>query len=169
MGRQIEFLMDPADEEVFIGYARGTGDVMVVPHRLKDLKHLGISDLPDPVTENFNYALHLFNRSISDRLITRYVEEQNCYMVDDSVSSIVEFSRTIREGKTIRPGRLYAEFKYVDSEGKWAPKEPEFQKWYETLARWIRKNYSRDIDPHYYFGPGALKLVKSREVEVSYQ
>jgi hypothetical protein len=168
MGRQLEFFMNSEDEKEFLEFVKRSGDVEILPHHIYSLESAGVTRLPEPVAENFNYALYLFNRSASSRLITRYVDSLDCYIVDDSVSSVIEFTRTIREGSTIRPGRIYAQFKYVDADGNWASKEPEFQKWYETLARWIRKNYSREIDPTYYFGRGALKMVKHGEVEVRY-
>ena len=168
MGRQIEFFMDSHDEEEFMRFVRSTGDIVVLPPYIKNPHNPGVTALPQPASKNFNYAMHLFNRSVSSRLFFMYSDKMACHIVDGIDSSVVEFKRTIAWDKKMRVGRLYAEFKYVDSGGKWASKEPEFQKWYELLARWIRRNYSREIDPDYYFGPGALSAVKSQKMEVIY-
>jgi hypothetical protein len=168
MGRQVRFFMDRNDEKRFVEFVRSSRDVVILPYDSPDPRFPPLNDLPDYSSDNFSFMLWLFNPRVSSRLETDYVPEQHHYTIDRDTSSVVEFSRTIREGNIVRPGRLWAEFKYLDPDRKWALKEPEFKKWYESLAKWIRKNYSREIDPDFYFGPGALKLVKEGGVEVRY-
>jgi len=46
---------------------------------------------------------------------------------------------------TLRPGRLYIDMiKLVD--GRLFKKEPELEKWFSAMARWIRSHYKKAED-----------------------
>lgn len=165
MGRQIRFFMDNGDEERFLDFVKTTGDVVVLPLHSSVANPESVPALPD-ISAPFGYFVWLYNRSVPGNLETTYVPAQKYYTVDEEKSPVIEFSRSIREGRIIRPGRLWVELKYIDDDGDWKFKEPEFKEWYEQLAKWIRKHYSHEINPDFYFGPGAAKIVRSGEVEV---
>lgn len=160
--------MDREDERDFVEYVRSTGDIRMLPYHSPTLKPQGLEELPAPSSDGFPFHLWFFNRDISSRLVLEYIPEQECYMVEEFASSVVEFRRTVCKKGTMHPGRLWAEFKFTDKQGNWVLKEPEFKKWYESMAKWIRKNFSREIDPDFYFGPGALRKLKGGQVEVRY-
>jgi hypothetical protein len=166
MGRQVRFFMDTRDERQFMEFVRTTGDVIILPYWSREASPSPVGELPDPLSEQFEAFLWLFNRSVSSALETSFVQEQNRFTINRDKSSVIEFSRTIHDNHILRPGRLWVEFKYVGVDGDWVSKEPEFRQWYEQLVKWIRKHYSRQIDPDFYFGPGATELVRSGEVEV---
>jgi len=168
MGQQVRFFMDSGDEKRFVEFLRGTGDVIILPYHSPTKNPIGLKNLPNPSSDDFPYHVWLFNRSVSSNLVMEYIPTLNCYMVDQSVSSVVEFSRTVQRENMMRPGRLWAEFKYLDSKGNWAFKEDEFKKWYESLVKWIRKNHSREIDPDFYSGPGAVELIKKNRLEIRF-
>jgi len=168
MGRQVRFYMDEEDERRFLEFLWTTGDVVVLPYSSRQAKFPELTELPGFSSEQFDFFLWLFNRNVSSKLVTEYVPQQEYFVIDREKSSVVEFSRTILDQNIIRPGRLWVEFKYLDPEGNWESKEPGFKKWYEIVAKWIRKNYSHEIDPDFYFGPGALELVRKGEVEVRF-
>ena len=168
MGRQVRFIMDEEDERTFLDFVKTTGDVIVLPSSSPQAEYSALTELPGFSSEQFDFFLWLFNRSVSSRLVTEYVPQQGYFVIDRQESSVVEFSRTIIDQGVIRSGRLWAEFKYLDSEGNWAFTEPEFKKWYEVLAKWIRKHYTREIDLDLYVSPGALGLVKKGKLKVEY-
>jgi len=169
MGAQVRFFMDKDDELQFEEFAKNTGDVVffVDPSPTPDFEP--IAAFPEPRSVRFWSRIWLFNRALPGRLLTRFVPDLSYYTIDGLMSSVVEFDRTVRDGGLLRPGRLWAEFRYANETAtEWISKEPEFKKWYETLARRIRRDYSREIDTDFYTGPGALRLIKEGKVEVKY-
>lgn len=169
MGRQIRFFMDGGDEKTFIDFARTTGEVLMLVDPSPKADFNPVSELPNVSVTKFWTRVWLFNKSVSSNLVPVFVPNQRYYMIDCLRSSVVEFRRTTRSDDAMRPGRLWMEYKYANPDGRnWIPKEPEFKAWYDTLARWIRKNYSREIDPDFYVGAGALKLIQERKVHVKY-
>jgi len=69
------------------------------------------------------------------------------------------------------PGRIWADFTFLNKERTaLLPKEPEFSKWYDTIARWVKKHSERVVwtDPIRrktsvigYAGVGAQKFYDS--------
>ena len=165
MGRQVEFYMWGQDEREFIDFVKSTGEVIILPYTSPKADMPALAELP-PASDEF--MLWLFNRNVSSRLLTRFVQQQDYNVVDRDLSSVVEFSRTVLSEGVLVPGRLWAIFNYVTPDMQWAYKEPEFKKWYERLARWIRKNYSRDPDlgHGFYFGPEARELARTGKVKL---
>jgi hypothetical protein len=169
MGAQVRFFMDKDDEAQFAEFVKKTGEVLffVDPSPTSDFKPVAV--LPEPHSVRFWSRVWLLNRTVSTKLLTKFVPRLEYYTIDGLRASVIEFDRTIRDGDILRPGRLWAEFRCANETATgWTPKEPEFRKWYESLARWIRKNYSREIDPDYYVGPSALRLIKEGNVQIKY-
>lgn len=162
MGRQIRFFMDSRDEAEFLRFVCSSSQVQVLAYRSSVPEPQELEDLSDA------FRVWLFNKGASSRLALRPVEGQKLFMVDEFTSSVIEFSRTIVKNGKMHPGRLWAEFRFLDPEEKWVSKEPQFTRWYNTLSRWIRTHCSREVDPDFYFGPGALELFRQGKVEVRY-
>jgi hypothetical protein len=102
----------------------------------------------------------VFNHRVSSNLAVEFVPNQGYYTIDESKSSVIQFSRSGVKDKSLLSGRIWAEFTYLDkSKMVLLPKEPEFSKWYDTVAKWIRKTY-KHLEYLYYAGPGALKLIE---------
>jgi hypothetical protein len=51
----------------------------------------------------------------------------------------IQWSRSYREGRTLFSGRIYAKVGWLDSPAA----NLTYRRWYDALARWIRKRYDR--------------------------
>jgi hypothetical protein len=142
--------MLPEDREVFLHFVRSRDPVVIVEL---------ISDGPGlkPVeafdTEH-SQSVCLWNQSLLPSLTRKYIARADrgpYYRVDESKLPVLEFTTSFRatwDGKpALGQGRVYGTF-----EGK----PPEFEKWYETIARWLRKNFHRNpTKMGGYVGPAA--------------
>jgi len=118
-----------------------------------------------------NMEFFLLNRGVSSNLVTRYVTQQGYFVLDFLQSSVIEFSGSLLRDNTIFPGRIWADFVFLNKERTiLLPKEPEFSKWYDTIAGWIKKHSERVVwtDPIRretsivgYAGVGARKFYDS--------
>jgi hypothetical protein len=169
VGKQIRFFMTREDEGVFIGFVRSTGNIAILPYTSPSPSFPPVGKLPEPSSTKFWADFWLHNRDTSPEPATDFLSQQGYYVIDESRSEVIEFSRTVQEGSVLRPGRLWVEFKFLDETGiKLLPKGAEFKNWYESLARWIRRNYSREVDPDYYVAPDALRLIKEDKVRLEH-
>jgi hypothetical protein len=150
MGRQIAFHMLPEDRDDFLGFAQERNAVSVI---LRDSDSGHVSSLTS--LENIQgKPLCLWNRRLLPRLRRKWMPNPGYFRADESSLPILEFTpsfTTTWEGQpALGQGRLYGVFE---------DKSPEFRKWFESLVRWIRKNYQRKtsgIDG--YVGPAALRF-----------
>lgn len=91
--------------------------------------------------------------------------------MDSLQSSVIEFSRSRISDSTMFPGRIWAEFTFLNNERTaLLPKERKFSEWYDRVASWIKKNSERVVwtDPKLgkvevvgYAGRGAQKFYDS--------
>ena len=150
MGRQIHFYMLPEDRIAFLNFVQ-EHDPVVVTLRSADsaeIQPVADLDIAGP------HTLSLWNRGILPQLKRKWIPEPGYYRVDESGTPTLEFTSSFNatwEGKpALGQGRLYGIF-----DGK----PPEFEKWYETLVRWIRKNYRRSpASMGGYVGPAAYEF-----------
>ncbi len=158
MGRQILLYQTSADERAFIDYVLETGDVWILPE---------INERPDP---SFSKTLHprtseadgstvfLYNKATSAHLVAHHLEKRRKYALDGFNSSVIGFSKCRLSQVAIRPGRLWVETKILDERGSQLRlKEPEFLRWYDDVAKWVRRA-CRHRSPLTYAAPGALRF-----------
>ena len=107
---------------------------------------------------NDSQWLCIWNQALLPQLKRKWIPnaEHEHYRVDEFQLPVVEFStssRVIWDGRpALVQGRLHGFF-----DGK----SPEFEKWYETLVRWIRKNFLKNpTSLGGYVGPAAYKFYK---------
>jgi len=153
MGKQIEFHMLREDTGMFLDFVREHDPVVVIT---RDSDSPIIEVIPDPTLETRTLAL--WNQALLSVLTRKhYVHPAiEYYHVDDSLP-VLEFSPSEScewNGKQgLRKGRIYGTF---DSPSK------EYERWYNALVRWIRKNYiSNPVDLGGYVGPAAYKWFQS--------
>jgi hypothetical protein len=155
MGKQISFYMTIADEQKFNQYLCSNYDVVILPNisskELKELYH-SFSDLGE---ENGNLC-YLWNRSISPPPPVKFNPDKGCYRIDFMQAEVIQVRRSKIDEKKIYMGRLYLETSYLSNE-RIIKKSDQFLKWYDLLARYIRKN-SEKIDYNTYILPSALDL-----------
>jgi hypothetical protein len=150
MGRQIHFHMLPEDRRAFLSFARQHDPVEIV---LRDGDSPEVQSVPD-INMDGGKTLCLWNRKILPSFKREWVPDPGYYRVDGLRTPTLELTSSFAatwEGKpALGQGRLFGDF---DS---YLGKSPEFEKWYETLARWIRTNYEKNpTGTSGYVGPAA--------------
>jgi hypothetical protein len=160
MGRQIHFHMLRDDQNAFMQMVKENDPVVVTPRddpKNSDVRP--VEDLPSDHIEIFC----LWNRRLLPVLKRESVgkAQGTYYMADLLGLPLLEFSPSLStkwEGKPgLIQGRLYGQFDPNLN------KPPEFEKWYERLVRWIRKNYRRHPSRIIggYVGPAAYEFYEN--------
>jgi hypothetical protein len=152
MGRQVHFHMLPEDQNAFLRFLQERDPVVVIA---RDSDSAEIQ--PADPTIGSDKTLCLWNLKLLPHLERKWIPDPGYYRADEFRMPILEFTSSFRatwEGKpALGQGRLY---------GIFAQKLPEFEKWYETLVRWIRRNYQKNPrDTGGYVGPAAYEFYKS--------
>jgi len=158
MGRQLLLHLVGRDEEALVRAVRATGDIRVLPwsSRSKDFPDLKV--LPKPETEDFWSALELYNQGLGQPFVTKFVPKGGYFVVDEDRSPVIEWTRSRFEKQKVKPGRIWATFEFTDvATKKPVDKGEEFRKWYDTVEKWIKRNFVR-TNPRFYAGPEAVKF-----------
>ncbi len=130
--------MTEGDETAFMDFARTTGEVYVIPDNWATAEIPLLSSLPEPETDIFWWSVSLYNAAISKNLVSVYVPQQHYYVLDSMQSSVVEFARSIQQEDMLIAGRLYLNMEKLE-QGHLVKKEPELDRWYNGLVRWLRR------------------------------
>jgi hypothetical protein len=155
MGRQILFHMLPEDCESFLSFARERDPVAIVESSAGSPQVVPITNPCSP-----GKSLSLWNQRLLPSLERKYVPKSTkgpYYRVDDSLP-VLEFFLPRQEEWDGQPaltqGRIYASFDQ--------PNE-DLRRWFDTLARWIRTNFTKNTVPSFsgYVGPAALEWHRS--------
>lgn len=161
MGRQIRFHMLPEDQDTFLLFVKADGRVAVVDGL--DPGTPAVRPIEDIPTDRIQ-VLYLWNRRFLPVLRREPLGESARYYkyhIDSSRLPLLEYSTCLKSEWEGRPaliqGRLYGDF-YPSRN-----KPPEFEKWYEKLGRWIRKNYKKNPAKILggYVGPAAYEFYEN--------
>jgi len=155
MGRQIQFYMLPEDRKAFFRFAQEDNAVVVT---LRDSDTPNVQNLAGLNVGDKN-TLCLWNRKLFPHLERKWVADPGYYRVDSLRTPTLEFNSSLQATWERKPaliqGRLFGDF------DPYLKKPPGFEKWYEHLARWIRKNYRKNpTNTGGYIGPAACKFYK---------
>lgn len=156
MGRQIQFYMLRDDRDAFLRYALDDDDLVALISEGSDSPIVRPLDQGSLKTEG---AIYLWNRRFLPRFKRHWMPGPRYYGVNVLSLPVLEYCGskvTNWEGRVaLTQGRLYGVF---DS---YLGKPPEFEKWYERLIRWIRKNYRKSpTSIGGYLGPSAHELFE---------
>jgi hypothetical protein len=137
MRRQIQLSILPADANDLIGTI-GSTELIEIAARSGDSAELQpLQSIPDDVRD-----LVLWSRRFAPTLKRRYIASANppYYLADEQTEPIL--------------GRIY---------GVFDAKPPEFEKWYERIVRYIRKNWRKNPISWMggYVGPAASEWFDS--------
>lgn len=156
MGRQIHFHMLPNDQFEFLRFVQEGDQVAFISREGES-----ISIMPIPLhAVDSKQNLYLWNRSLVPKLKRKWVRNPGFYGINVLDMPILEFVPSLLTTWEEKPGlvlgRLYGVF------DPYLRKPPGFEKWYERLARWIRKA-CRKNPPGIggYVAPGAYEFYKS--------
>lgn len=162
---QVNFFMSREDEAEFLRFAMSRGAVSIFPSHFPSREPGALDGLPDyEVSRSHSHQFYLFNRDVSSNFVVCYVEERGFGYIDPHRSSVVELWRSAphpdSENVLVR-GRIWAQFRNANNAMAYVYKEPEFEKWFDRLASWIRRSYEMteiEMYGRWYAGPGALAL-----------
>jgi hypothetical protein len=147
--------MLPEDRNAFLNYVQEQGNVAVA---LRDTDTAKI----EPITRfdgSEGKILCLWNSGLLPTLERKWIPDPGYYTVDVLKQPVLEFSSSLLTTWEAKPalvqGRLFGDF------DEWLGKPPGFGKWFDTLVRWIRKNYRRNpASMGGYVGPAAYDLYE---------
>ena len=145
VGRQVNFFMTDGDEGQFLDFVMKSGKVVLLPRVAPNVPFEPVQVPPKSSAEYpASWPYFFFNYSVSSNLITKRVTkpDKDGYYLDFSNSSVIEYSHCTRQGNILYPGRIWAKFEYLDEQTKsFRRKEAQFEKWYESLSRWLESRY----------------------------
>jgi hypothetical protein len=147
--------MLPEDRDDFVAFVQQHDPVLIVQRDSESLELealAGLNSMPDK-------TLIFWNRSLLSSLKRKWIPDPGYYRVDGLHTPTLEFTQSFYsewEGKpALVQGRLFGDF------DQYLAKPPGFEKWYETLVRWIRKNYQKNPCGYGgYVGPAAYEFYK---------
>ena len=149
MGRQTGFHMLPEDAIEFLTHLKSQAPVICTSRSAED------EEIRECDPADCGPFLCLWNRAILPSLKRDLVpRDQNPYYRIDGSLPVIEWMalrETTWDGvPALRQGRVYARFD--------VPNEP-LTKWFDSVVRWIRKNYARNPIEWQsgYVGPHALQ------------
>lgn len=155
MGRQIHFYMMAADRDAFLDLIRDSSATVVVDRDSNSeiVRHLENANL------NPHKTLCLWNRDYLSQVERKWIPEADSYRLDTLHNPILEFVQsfqtTWKRNAALGQGRLFGDF---DAH---LGKPADFQKWYERVGRWMRKNYRKSpAQWGGYVGPAAYEFFK---------
>jgi hypothetical protein len=158
MGKQVNFFMHGGDEEALLAAARQRGELYILrdtsPTETFDLH----TDLPSRDELGW-FQVWLWDRTVCKPPVASWVQQQSYYTVDRFASEVIELGRSYEdEGRLVR-GRIWAEFTgwRTGASQVTFEKSPSFQKWFNSLASWIKRHYTRTPEG-WYVGPGAQEF-----------
>jgi len=154
MGKQITFYMTPKDRDEFLSVVQAFAPTVVA---LRDADVAAISP-SDRAEIGSGKTLVLWNPALCSSLQRTWIDDPGYFRVDTLREPALEYmpsiSATWKREAALLQGRLFGNFE------SYLGKPEGFHKWYESLARWIRKNYSKNSNNvGGYIGPGAKQLV----------
>lgn len=160
MGKQINFFMLNTDEKDLLDYIFSQGDKIVdakgneinMNYLNKDIVYTGEAINPPPLIQFF---------IVSKESI---IVKSKSNFIDQITSDVIEVSRsTIKHKngeKTITSGRIWAEFKYYDSNRQLKKKEKWFQQKLNNYINWVKKNLTPNKDKDFFVGRNTYKKIK---------
>lgn len=136
MGKQVQFHMLPEDMQEFLGFIQKQDDIVIT---CRDLDSPEIFPIIDPIKES--ETMVLWNKRLLPFLERKLVQRpggDDYQRVDCSLSTIELTPSRITKWKdtpALLQGRIYIFFdKPV----------PGYDAWYQSIARWIRRNYRKN-------------------------
>ena len=141
---------------------RRTDDVVFLEDRTSTSTPSQLSSLSFAPGQMGHRQLRAYIARVQDlpAIKTRFVPEQDYWLIDSSDSPVVEFSRCFFDGRVLRAGRAY-----FPSDLRFRPHLPEadFVKWADRVLNSIRKSLIRapSIARYVYASRSALDWIDS--------
>jgi hypothetical protein len=150
--------MSREDESEFLEYVRSLGNLLILPSTSPSSDFAPVGNLPEPSQDESTRRFWLQNTGAGMPLVTEHAPEKGYYVVDGFQSPVIEFWRSWMMSQVMIPGGIEAELNWIDNDRQDLDKKPaEFRNWFDSIDRWIRKNYRR-LGIYIFASPGAQKF-----------
>jgi hypothetical protein len=150
--------MSKEDEEAFLQYLRSSGDLVILRATSPSSDFAPIASLPEPTEDEATRKFWLQKSAVSLPVVTEYVPENSCYVIDGFQSPVVEFHRSWMVSHMLLPGGIRADMNYLDNSKQDLVRKPaEFRNWFDSMQSWVRRNF-KHLTLLTYVGPGAEKF-----------
>lgn len=174
MGKQVRFFMIENDESRFLEFlAKNSKLRFVLPKAAspnfsifepRDISSLDekILYLWDSSYDLYPYIKSSFRKFYAEE-VGRFIEtDQMVYSISASNAPIVEYIRSsVNRNGELTVGRIWAEMYALNENKEFIYKGHLFEKWYDDLAAWLRRNLKRGKEKKEYFGEGALAWYRN--------
>jgi hypothetical protein len=172
MGKQVNFYMLPEDELLFLRFLcqeptmvflqrrSATPDLQVIPDPLSSFQSLKTREVliwntTFPIQEADITETHM--RKYDTERYTYVETGELAYFINKVNAPVLEFSRSfVRDDGRLVVGRIWAEMYRLAGDAL-IHKGEAFEAWYDRIARWLRRHFSRVSDLYTYLGPKALQ------------
>ena len=161
MGSQVNFFMSYEDEQAFNQVVIKFGGCLISKRSQTEVVHLVpfLAPVPERV---FPGELCIVHRDHIAGVRLYFVDGVEQYFVDEDNSPVIQFHRSWRKDNTLFRGRIWCQFESRLWDAALAnevvtEKDKGFQSFYNSLARWIRRNYRRDPQFGFFIGDHAWK------------
>lgn len=165
MGKQVNYYMGEEDETEFARFVFGLADTVILGTPSEEATPPVFHSLP-PDDAPIIYLDQVFLWRAGYPLFTDYMvmrggplKGQGVYFIEESRSSVIEFSRSVLlpEENLLTRGRIWADMHRLEGD-HFVYKGEEFEKWYDSIAAWIRRRYRKlGTKPYFYIGPQAYE------------
>ena len=153
-GKQIRFFMTREDEKAFVDFLFSNGNVWLVrDHWYESEEYEAYNDPEEffeqpPVVSKQHLTPQwvIWNKDLcGDELVFRSFTlrkppHQRFYTLRGDINYTIEFTRCTLEDGVMRKGRIAYLGEYEDADGVRRLKDNTLTKWYDKLARWVKKN-----------------------------
>lgn len=169
MGKQILFFMNAEDEREFAQFVLQDPDVVFIERQTdtSDIVECAAPGDPDRGFGVMSPGLGIWSKRICPRVtMTKFASGSFWAHADNE--EVIEFSRCTLHGRIMLAGRLYMDMHFLnETRTQLIRKSPEFEKWYNRLAGWIRRRYARDPKYGDMIGPRALEAYQNGTIELA--
>jgi len=173
MGKQVQFYTLPKDEIKLVDFVLSIPKVYLLRtktrmRKIEAIDRDSIINLPDPSFHHLFIgvkSLPILRSDVAEIRTIAYSEEKLDFVATGEIfysvstnAPVIEFSRSyVRKDNNLVQGRIWCEFyRLTDDRNHLEYKGDDFKAFYETLAKWIRKNFKKLKGVDGYFGPEAL-------------
>jgi hypothetical protein len=181
LGKQVNFFMQPQDEQLFLSFVFSDPETVLIS-RSNSEPSIQVIDRLTYSDQLSKRGAHLFwkrtfridpidihmveYKQYNEVVVDLISTGKTGYVIDTAKAPVIEYapSRNLGNG-VINRGRIWAGMRYVQ-DGLWVHKGKEFESWYDRIARWLRKNFSRTPESgFFYLGPSLLMLHQEGKVK----
>jgi len=155
MGKQIAVVLAYDDEVKFLNYLKSCADITLIESKADTKELLYKSDFEKEFNNHFVY--YIWNKAFQWQPIYEQDIYGKYYISNISEAPLIEYMRSNIEKENY--GRLYWS-KYFAAPNGLNYDVEKFNKWYEQIVRWIKKNAEGTVKDAWitYFLPSAWHL-----------